>query len=91
MNKIPVSLTPEEEAALVAEAKAKGVSVHSLLRKAVLQVIAPCEVKPLHREVNGEELEKAFEEMADLIPENVPPIPDEALRRDRIYTREDEW
>ncbi len=37
---IPVSLTAEEQASLIAQAKAEGVSVDFLLRKAVLQIIA---------------------------------------------------
>jgi hypothetical protein len=26
-----------------------------------------------------------------MIPESVPPLPDKALSREGIYTREDEW
>ena len=37
---IPVSLTPEEQQALLSQAKAAGISVDTLLRRAVLQVIA---------------------------------------------------
>ena len=37
---IPISLTPEEQASLVAQAKAEGVSVDVLLHRAVLQIIA---------------------------------------------------
>jgi hypothetical protein len=37
---VPVPLTEEEQSALSAQAEAEGVSVDSLLRKAVLQVIA---------------------------------------------------
>ena len=40
MTTVPVPLTSEEEAALIAQAKAQGVSVDSLLRKAVLQIIS---------------------------------------------------
>jgi hypothetical protein len=89
---IPVLLTSEEQTALQAQAQAQGVSVDSLLRKAVLQIIARApDAPPPQRELSGEELEKAFEEIADLIPDNVPPNPDEALSRESIYTREDEW
>ena len=89
---IPVPLTSDEQAALQAQADAQGVSIDSLLRKAVLQVIAAApEAMPPRRELSGEELEKGFEEIADLIPDNVPAIPDEAMSRESIYTREDEW
>ena len=89
---IPVPLTPEEKSALLAHARAQGVSVDTLLRRAVLQIILPepCEPSPKNQ-VSGEELEQAFEQIADLIPDNVPPIPDEALRRENMYSREDEW
>jgi hypothetical protein len=90
---IPVPLTPEEKATLLAYAKAQGVSVDTLLRKAVLQIIFPTEPgePSLNNQLSGEELERAFEEIAELIPDNVPPIPDEALRRENMYSREDEW
>jgi hypothetical protein len=64
----------------------------ALSRRAVLQIIAAApEAAHPRRELSGEELEKGFEEIADLIPDNVPAIPDEALSRESIYTREDEW
>jgi len=88
---IPVPLTPEEQRTLAARAKAQGVSVDALLRKAVLQIIYPTEANESARnQLSGEELERAFEEIGELIPDNVPPIPDEALRRENIYSREDE-
>ncbi len=86
---IPVPLTPS---ALLAHAKAQGVSVDTLLRRAVLQIILPEPSEPsVKNQLNGEELERAFEEIADQIPDNIPPIPDEALRRENMYSREDEW
>lgn len=93
MTTVPVPLTSEEEAALIAHAKAQGVSVDSLLRKAVLQIItASPETKPqLPPQLTAEEFDKAFEEIADMIPEGIPPLSDEALSRGSIYTREDEW
>jgi hypothetical protein len=92
MTKVPVSLTPEEEAALVAQAKAQGVSVDSLLRKAILQFIsASAETTQLRSQLTEEEFDRAFDEIADTIPEGIPPLSDEALSRESIYTREDEW
>jgi len=41
MPTVAVSLTSEEEAALIAQAKTHGISVDSLVRKAVLQIILP--------------------------------------------------
>jgi hypothetical protein len=87
---VAVPLTAEEQAALLAQAKAQGVSVDTLLRKAVLQII---EASPEldYQGLSAEELDGAFEEAADLIPVGTPILSDEALTRDSIYTREDEW
>ena len=87
---VPVPLTEEEQSALLAQAKAEGVTVESLLRKAVLQVIAAAPQGP-SIQLSPEDFEKAFEEMADMIPESAPAISDEALTRESIYTRENEW
>jgi hypothetical protein len=88
---VPVPLTSEELAALQVEAEAQGVSVDNLLRKAVLHILsASRKVKP-QQDLSPEEFDRALEEIADMIPDNVPDIPDEALSRDSIYTREDEW
>ena len=87
-----VPLSDDEQAAVAAEAKAQGPSVDSLLCKAVLQVIgASRETSQPRRELSGEELEMGFEEIADLIQDDIPPLSDEALSRECIYTREDEW
>ena len=89
---IPVPITPEEQVALQAQAEAEGVSVDVLLHRAVQHVLAGnVDAQQSQRELSGEALEKAFQEMADLVPESVPSIPDDALSRENIYTREDEW
>jgi len=47
---LTVPLSPEEQAVLVAQAQAQGVSVDALLRKAVLQIIATApEISPLEK------------------------------------------
>ena len=86
---IPAPLTSEEESALFAQAKAQGVTVNALLRKAVLHVIAAApEVNSQH--LSAEQWEKEFEEWLDGLP-NIPALSDEAISREGIYTREDEW
>lgn len=86
---IPVSLTSEEESALLARAKAQGESVNALLRKAVLQIIAVApEVNSQH--LGAEQWEREFEEWLDGLP-TMPTLSDEAISRESIYTREDEW
>jgi hypothetical protein len=86
-----IQLTEEEQSALLAQAKAEGVSVDSLLRKAVLQIITAAPHGLSDQQLSPEDFEKAFEEMAEMIPENVPTMPDEALTRESIYTRENQW
>ena len=86
---VPIALTAEEEAALVAQAKAQGVSVDSLLRKAVLEIIAaPPHAKS--QELSAEQWEKEFEEWLDSLAD-IPTLSDEAISRESVYTREDEW
>ena len=89
MPTVAVPLTSEEEAALIAQAKTQGISVDSLVRKAVLQIISPSSgTEPA---LTAEEFEKVFDEIAEMIPEDVPLLSDEALSRESIYTREDDW
>jgi hypothetical protein len=86
---VPVSLTLAEDAALRARAKAEGVSVDSLLREAVVRLISGA---PVHspNSLTPEEWEKEFAAWIDGMP-NFPPLSDEAISRENIYTREDDW
>lgn len=87
---IPVTVTPEEQESLLMHASALGISVDALVRKAILQVIDPdWSVAPSHN-MRGEDLEKAFEELADLVSDSVPPLSEESLRRENMYSREDD-
>ena len=86
---IPVPLTTEEQATLLAQAKAQGVSVDSLLRKAVLHIIASAPDID-SQQLSAEQWEKEFEEWLDSLP-NMPTLSNEAISRESIYTREDEW
>jgi hypothetical protein len=87
---IPITVTPEEQATLLARAEAQGVSVDALVRKAVLQIIDPGEGTAAPQQLRGEDLEKAFEELANLVPDSVPPLSAESLRRENLYSREDD-
>ena len=87
MAVVPVPLTSDEEAALVAQAKAQGVSVDFLLRQAILRIISPPHSPELF---TLERREVEFGEWLDSLP-NLPPLSDEAISRESIYTREDEW
>jgi hypothetical protein len=61
------------------EAKARGVTIDVVL----------CEALSLYRQVSGSRtadmIELDLDRAAELIPDTVPPIPDEALSRDSLY------
>ena len=82
-------LTSEEQAALEAQAKAQSVSVDSVLRRAVLRIIstAPRITAP---QFSAEQWEKEFGEWLDSLP-NPRTLSDQAISRESIYTREDDW
>jgi len=86
---VPVPLTSEELAALTAQAQAQGVTVDSLLRGAVLRIISgPPQTTP--EQFSPEQWEKEFAEWLDSLT-NLPTLSDQAISRESIYTREDEW
>ena len=74
---------------LLAQAKAQGVSVDDLLRRAVLQMITATPDMGA-QELSAEQWEKEFDEWLDTLPD-MPTLSDEAISRESIYTREDEW
>ena len=86
---VPVNLTAAEEAALAARANAEGVSIESLLREAVLNLIAAGQGED-RAGLTGDQWETELLQWLDSIPD-VPSLSDEALSRESIYTREDEW
>ena len=88
---LTVALTAEEEAKLLAQAKARGVSPDILVRNCVKELLDKTDRPSESFKISGAEFDKVLEEIADMIPEGIPPLSDEALRRDSAYTREDEW
>lgn len=86
---VPVSLTPTEQAALAARAEAEGVSIELLLHQAVLHLIADGRDKAPVALTAGQ-WENELVEWFDNMPE-LPSLSDEAIGRQSIYTREDEW
>lgn len=87
---IPVKVSLEEQATLLAKAEAQGVSVDALFRKALLQILNSVEAGPGGQQLPGEDLERAFVELADLVPSSAPPLSAESLRRENLYSREDD-
>ncbi len=81
-----IELPPEVEASFAAQARAKGVCLGMFIRDYLIAHT------PLvkSRQMSVQELDEALEELAASIPE-VPPLSDEAMNRESIYIREDEW
>ena len=88
---LTIVLTLEEEAKLVAQARARGVSADALARAAIQEMLGhgtPFNEVP---QLRPEEIDRVLEEIADMIPKGIPALSDQALSRENIYTREDEW
>ena len=84
---VTLELPPDVEARLVEEAQAKGVPVDEIVRLYLLQVAR----RRAPKQFSAEEIDRLLDEAADLIPPRIPPLSDEAISRESIYTREDEW
>lgn len=56
---IPITVTPEEQAALLARAKGDGVSVDTMVRKAVLQIICSGDGALSPQQLRGADLERS--------------------------------
>ena len=83
---ITVDLPPEAEAKLVAQAKARGLSLDAFLRSIITIQAAAMEsvtsVQALRRE--GEDLDRAIDELFDTVQLR-PGVGEGALRRENWY------
>jgi hypothetical protein len=84
---VTLKLPEEFETRLIAEAGARGVAVGELVTEYLFRTV------PAHNQgqMTAEEIEKGFEEIADLLPAGIPPLSDAATSRESMYTREDDW
>jgi hypothetical protein len=87
---VPVNLTPAEEAALASRANAEGVSIEFLLHEAVLHYLIATGEGERRAALNASQWETELLAWFDSMPD-MPSVSDEAISRDSIYTREDEW
>ena len=85
--KITLELPADLAARFAAQAEATGVPVAEIITVLLYRASPPNEPAQL----TAEEIDRAFEEAADLIPRDIRPLSDEAMSRDSIYTREDDW
>jgi len=84
---ITLELPRELEARFVAEAEARGIPVSEVV-KAYLYQAGP---ERGSNQLTAEDVDRGFEEAASLIQEGAPLLSDEAMSRESIYTREDDW
>jgi hypothetical protein len=83
---ITLELPTDVEARFLAEAEAKGVSIDQIVKDYLVHLARTS--REGTEQLTAEELDRAFEEAADLIPEGIPALSDEAMSRETIYTRE---
>jgi hypothetical protein len=79
---VKFDLKPEVEAELLAQARAKGVSLDTYLRELLHQLAG----SPAGDPPGGQDWEKALDRWVESSPE-VPHLSDEALRREAMYRR----
>ena len=84
---ITLELPPDLEARFQAEARAKGVPIGEIVTAYLYHAPPVQSPKPL----SAQEPDSALEEAANLIPEGIPPLSDQGMSRESIYTREDDW
>jgi hypothetical protein len=80
---LTVELGPEEVAVLEARARALGVDVTAVLHGLIAQIAAA--ERPLYQTATLDEWEKALDELSDDIDPTLPPLSNEAPRRDSLY------
>ena len=81
---LTLKLTPEREAALKAQAQARGMSVEQWLLELTEQFAPSASIAHLQR-TNPKEWGRQFRAWAESHDPNTPVLPDEAMRRESIY------
>lgn len=85
---ITLELPPEAGANLIAQAKARGLSLDACLTTVIATQAGEA---PQRRVISAQEVNRLLDEAADMIPEGIPPLPEKTMSRESLYTREDEW
>ena len=86
---ITLELKPEIESRLIAQAAAQGMPVEEFLKKMIENLIVPLDESALPT-LPPQERAKRFVNWARNHSMRVPPLSDQAISRESIYTREDE-
>jgi hypothetical protein len=66
------------------------VPVEKILRDVALGIIGEPVKSTSSHPVSAEQVRRAFEELAELLPKNLPAIPMDALRRENLYRDDSE-
>jgi len=85
---VTVELPKEIEERFLAQAKARGMSLGAYVQE-FLERSTQSAIQPTRLSV--EDVDRFFDEAADMVPTGVPSLSNEAMSRESIYTREDEW
>jgi hypothetical protein len=85
---VTIELSPEKEAALVAQARARGLTVQQLLMEVTDQLVQPASIAHLQR-TDPKEWARHFRAWAESHDPRTPVLPDEAMNRDSIYPDRD--
>jgi hypothetical protein len=81
---LTVALTAEEEAKLLAEARARGISPDALVRDALKDLLGKAEQPAATASMTPEERARAFVEWAESFPPTTP-LSDHAVTRESFY------
>ena len=83
---ITLELPKEIEERLQAQARVRGLSLDAYVQEFLARSTSVSPVPAL----SSDEVNRLLDEAADLVPSG-PPLSDDAMSRESIYTREDEW
>jgi hypothetical protein len=81
---VTLDLPPEKEAALKAQAQARGLSIEQWMLEVVDQHVPPISIAHLQK-TNPQEWARHFDAWVDSHKSNTPVLSDEAMSRENIY------
>lgn len=84
---ITIELPPDVEERVIANARLRGLAVSEYAGELIAGSV-PAATRDAF-DLPVDEFERLLDCLGQLIPVNAPPIPDEALRRENLYERED--
>jgi predicted transcriptional regulator len=82
---LTIEISPEMEKRLQREAGRKGVAAEEYARRLLEERLLPTESKPLWATATQEEWEAAFDRWLTSHDPTLPPLPEEAMRRESFY------